>query len=88
MKQYTIKPLHTGWFYMNWGNIMSPLAARASAAAPGTWTRSRTSKPVLVQAKACEGPAVVCVKSDRDANLLIAQDMFNRFFDVYHGPAA
>jgi glyoxylase-like metal-dependent hydrolase (beta-lactamase superfamily II) len=27
MKQYTIKPLHTGWFYMNWGNIMSPLAA-------------------------------------------------------------
>jgi N-acyl homoserine lactone hydrolase len=27
MKQYTIKPLHTGWFHMNWGNIMSPLAA-------------------------------------------------------------
>jgi N-acyl homoserine lactone hydrolase len=27
MKEYTIKPLHTGWFHMNWGLIMSPIAA-------------------------------------------------------------
>jgi len=26
MKQYRIKPLHTGWFHMNWGLIMSPVA--------------------------------------------------------------
>ncbi|HSQ00315.1 MAG TPA: thiamine pyrophosphate-binding protein [Candidatus Dormibacteraeota bacterium] len=42
--------------------------------------------PALVQAKACEGPAVVCVKSDRDANLQIPTDMFARFFEVYRGP--
>lgn len=40
----------------------------------------------LAQAKACEGPAVVCVKSDRDANLLLPQDMFTRFVEVYQGP--
>jgi glyoxylase-like metal-dependent hydrolase (beta-lactamase superfamily II) len=34
MKRYTIKPLHTGWFYMNWGNIMSPLAAGYFADVP------------------------------------------------------
>jgi hypothetical protein len=39
----------------------------------------------LTQAKDCEGPAVVCVKSDRDANLLIPEDMFTRFFEVYRG---
>ncbi|MGQ9475967.1 MAG: N-acyl homoserine lactonase family protein [Actinomycetota bacterium] len=27
MKEYRIKPLLTGWFHMNWGLIMSPLAS-------------------------------------------------------------
>jgi len=44
--------------------------------------------PALAQAKACEGPAVVCVKSDRDANLLIPEDMFNRLFEVHPEPTA
>ncbi len=42
----------------------------------------------LAQAKASQGPAVVCVKSDRDANLAIPEDMFARFFEVYQGPLA
>ena len=36
----------------------------------------------------CEGPAGVCIKSDRDANLLIPEDMFGRFVEVYRGPSA
>jgi acetolactate synthase-1/2/3 large subunit len=40
----------------------------------------------LEQAKGCIGPAVVCVKTDRDANLLIPPDMVARFFEVYQGP--
>lgn len=44
--------------------------------------------PALREAKACDGPAVVCVKSDRDANLQIPGDMFSRFFEVYSGPSA
>jgi len=27
MKQYTTEPLHTGSSYVNWGNIMNPVAA-------------------------------------------------------------
>jgi acetolactate synthase-1/2/3 large subunit len=42
----------------------------------------------LAQAKACKEPAVVCVKSDRDANLQLPEDMFGRFFEVYRGPLA
>jgi len=34
MKEYKIKPLHTGWFHMNWGLIMSPLAAGYFADVP------------------------------------------------------
>ena len=45
-------------------------------------------KAALAQAKACDGAAVVCVKSDRDANLLLPQDMIARFFEVYQGPLA
>jgi acetolactate synthase-1/2/3 large subunit len=39
----------------------------------------------LAGARACEGPAVVCVKTDRDANLMLPQDMVARFFEVYQG---
>jgi len=44
--------------------------------------------PSLKQAKACEGPAVVCVKTEREANLLLPHDMVARFFEVYQGPMA
>lgn len=44
--------------------------------------------PALVAARAADGPAVVCIRSDRDANLSIPQEMFGRFFEVYQGPAA
>ena len=45
-------------------------------------------KAALAQAKACDGAAVVCAKSDRDANLLLPQDMVARFFEVYLGTAS
>jgi thiamine pyrophosphate-dependent acetolactate synthase large subunit-like protein len=39
----------------------------------------------LSAAKASPRPAVVCVRSDRDANLMLPQDLFARFFEVYQG---
>lgn len=39
----------------------------------------------LTAAKGAKGPAVVCVKTDRDANLQLPQDVFARFFEVYQG---
>jgi len=43
-------------------------------------------KPALLRARDTVGPAVVCVKTDRDANLAAPQDFLMRFFEVYQGP--
>ena len=68
---------------VRWDRVGEGLGCRA-------WYVERIEEigPALAQAKACEGPAVVCVKSDRDANLLLPQDMVVRFFEVYQGPLA
>jgi len=35
-----------------------------------------------------DGPSLICVRSDHDANLNVPADMFARFFEVYSGPVA
>jgi len=40
----------------------------------------------LAAARAHDGPAVVCIRSDRDANLALPPDMLGRFVEVYQGP--
>jgi thiamine pyrophosphate-dependent acetolactate synthase large subunit-like protein len=42
--------------------------------------------PALEQARDCDGPAVVCVRTNREANLALPADAFKRFFEVYQGP--
>jgi acetolactate synthase-1/2/3 large subunit len=42
----------------------------------------------LAAARAGDGPAVVCVRSERDANLQLPEDMVGRFVEVYRGPLA
>lgn len=42
--------------------------------------------PALGRARAAKGPAVVCVRTDRDANRAVPAEMFHRFFEVYQGP--
>jgi len=42
--------------------------------------------PALERARAARGPAVVCVRSDRDANLGIPPELLGRFVEVYQGP--
>jgi acetolactate synthase-1/2/3 large subunit len=43
-------------------------------------------EPALASAKAEPGPAVVCVRTDRDANLATPGDPLMRFIEVYQGP--
>jgi thiamine pyrophosphate-dependent acetolactate synthase large subunit-like protein len=43
-------------------------------------------EPALERAKAAQGPAAVCVRTDRDANLSIPSDPLLRFIEVYQGP--
>ena len=42
----------------------------------------------LRRTRECDGPSMICVRSDHDANLNVPAEMFARFFEVYNGPAA
>jgi acetolactate synthase-1/2/3 large subunit len=42
--------------------------------------------PALEKAKASGLPAVVCVRTNREANLALPVDTLTRFFEVYQGP--
>jgi acetolactate synthase-1/2/3 large subunit len=43
-------------------------------------------EPALDRARKADGPAVICIRSDRDANLAIPPDLGMRFAEVYQGP--
>jgi acetolactate synthase-1/2/3 large subunit len=43
-------------------------------------------EPALRRAKAAKGPAVVCLRTSRDANLMIPKELMMRFVEVYQGP--
>ncbi|MEE9281012.1 MAG: thiamine pyrophosphate-binding protein [Myxococcota bacterium] len=43
-------------------------------------------EPALERAKSADGPAVVCLRTDRDANLATPRDPLLRFGEVYSGP--
>jgi len=40
----------------------------------------------LVRARAGERPTVLCVRTDREANLAVPEELFLRFVEVYQGP--
>jgi len=48
--------------------------------------RTEDIAPALQRAKAATRPAVICLKTDRDANLAIPMEMLLRFTEVYQGP--
>ncbi len=48
--------------------------------------RPEDVEPALQRAKAAKGPAVVCLRTDREANLAIPQELLLRFVEVYQGP--
>jgi acetolactate synthase I/II/III large subunit len=43
-------------------------------------------EPALTRARTAKGPAVVCVKTNRDANMSIPMPLLIRFTEVYQGP--
>ena len=48
--------------------------------------RMEDVEAALKGAKAAEGPAVVCLKTNRDANLALPMELGIRFAEVYQGP--
>ena len=45
-------------------------------------------EPALRRAQEHDGPSLVCLRTDHDANLAVPEEMMARFFEVYSGPAA
>ena len=45
-----------------------------------------TLETALTEARSADRPAVICVRSSRDANLMVPQDALLRFTEVYNGP--
>ncbi len=43
-------------------------------------------EPALRRAQEHDGPSLVCLRTDHDANLAVPADMMARFFEVYTGP--
>ena len=41
----------------------------------------------LERGRAVKGPRLICVRTDREANLGVPGEMMSRFFEVYNGPA-
>jgi len=44
--------------------------------------------PALERARAQDRPALVCVRTDVEANVAVPQQLLGRFFEVYFGPSA
>ena len=43
-------------------------------------------EPALIKAREASGPAVICIRSSREANLAIPMELGLRFAEVYQGP--
>ncbi len=43
-------------------------------------------EPALRRAQKHDGPSLVCLRTDHDANLAVPEDMMARFFEIYSGP--
>ncbi len=44
-------------------------------------------EPALGRAKQHDGPSLICLRTDREANFNVPEKMTERFFEVYFGPA-
>jgi acetolactate synthase-1/2/3 large subunit len=68
------------------GEIRWDLVAQGLGCQSEYVDRIEDLEPVLRRARAHDGPSLICLHTDHEANLAIPQDMMARFFEVYSGP--
>ncbi|MDE3070221.1 MAG: thiamine pyrophosphate-binding protein, partial [Acidobacteriota bacterium] len=69
------------------GEVRWDLVARGLGA-HGTYVeRIEDLEGALAEARGHEGPRLICLRTDHEANLNVPADMLARFFEVYNGPA-
>jgi acetolactate synthase-1/2/3 large subunit len=66
---------------VRWDVVAEGLGCRGEAV-----EKAADLEPALRRAREADGPAVVCVHTDRAANLAIAPELLMRFVEVYQGP--
>ncbi len=66
---------------VRWDKVAEGLGCHAEYA-----ERIEDVEPALRRVQAAKGPAVVCLRTDRDANLAVPQELMLRFVEVYQGP--
>jgi acetolactate synthase-1/2/3 large subunit len=68
---------------VRWDQVAEGLGCR------GEFVDSLDALPAaLTRARAAKGPALVCVKTSKEANLAVPEEGIARFFEVYNGPSA
>jgi acetolactate synthase-1/2/3 large subunit len=80
MMQYG-KTFGTGMGEVRWDKVGEGLGCSGQYA-----EKQDEVAPALKAAKETDGPTVVCLKTDLEANLAVPEDYMMRFFEVYQGP--
>jgi acetolactate synthase-1/2/3 large subunit len=70
------------------GEIRWDLVAQGLGCQSEYVERIEDLEPALRRAQGHDGPSLVCLRTDHDANLAVPEDMMARFFEVYSGPLA
>ncbi len=68
------------------GEIRWDLVAQGLGCQSEYVDRIEDLEPALRRAQQHDGPSLICLHTDHDANLAIPEDMMARFFEVYSGP--
>ena len=77
------KTFGTGMGEVRWDKVAEGLGCH------GEYVDSIEALPAaLARAKAHAGPALVCVRTNKEANLAVPESGIARFFEVYFGPSA
>jgi len=82
------RALYGRTFGTEMGAVRWDLVAQGLGAHGEYVERIEDLKGALDRARSASGPRLVCVRTDREANLAVPGEMMRRFFEVYSGPAA
>jgi acetolactate synthase-1/2/3 large subunit len=86
MEEPNERMLYGRTFGTDMGEVRWDLAALGLGCTGHFVERLEEIEPALHAARAADGPSVVCVRTDRDANLAMPAGPLVRFVEVYQGP--
>jgi len=86
MEELNERMLYGRTFGTETGTVRWDLVGEGLGCAGFYVDRIEDLESALTRAREVKGPAVVCIRTSREANLAIPGDMLMRFVEVYQGP--